>query len=109
MGTMGLKVERPITPTSLQLSENPSELADPTKNAVRVSSIQILHAWQYSDRYQVVLKHLDAPEGQDTEVVHAKFVLGSDGAHSWVRKNLGITMDGEQTSTSLSTLNITFV
>lgn len=29
---------------------------------------------------QVVLKHLDAAEGQvDTEVVHAKFVVGADG------------------------------
>ena len=46
----------------------------------------------------MVLKHLDAPEGQDTEIVHAKFVIGADGAHSWVRKTLNITMDGEQTS-----------
>ena len=45
-----------------------------------------------------VLKHLDVPEGQaDTEIVHAKYVLGADGAHSWVRKSLGISMDGEQT------------
>ena len=31
------------------------------------------------------------------ETVHAKFVVGTDGAHSWVRKTLGIGMDGEQT------------
>lgn len=29
--------------------------------------------------------------------MYAKYVLGSDGAHSWVRKSLGFTMDGEQT------------
>lgn len=65
---------------------------------------------------QVTLKYLDPPTGQsDTEIVNAKFVLGADGqytvcsarskhaahpttgAHSWVRKALGITMDGEQT------------
>ena len=31
------------------------------------------------------------------ETVHARFVVGTDGAHSWVRKTLGIGMDGEQT------------
>ena len=46
---------------------------------------------------QVVLKHLNRESGNDTEVVRAKFVVGSDGAHSWIRKTLGISMDGEQT------------
>ncbi|KAK6453731.1 phenol 2-monooxygenase [Scheffersomyces xylosifermentans] len=34
---------------------------------------------------------------EDYEVIHCKYVLGSDGAHSWVRKQLGIDMDGETT------------
>jgi phenol 2-monooxygenase len=48
---------------------------------------------------QVVLRHLDeeSRDSDDMEVVHAKFVVGADGAHSWVRKTLGISMDGEQT------------
>ena len=46
---------------------------------------------------QVVLKHLAKESGDDTEIVRAKFVVGADGAHSWVRKTLGISMDGEQT------------
>ena len=46
----------------------------------------------------MTLKHLEPEEGQDeTEVVYAKYVLGADGAHSWVRKSLGFSMDGEQT------------
>ena len=46
----------------------------------------------------MTLKHLETEEGQDeTEVVYAKYVLGADGAHSWVRKSLGFSMDGEQT------------
>ncbi|KAI0701479.1 FAD binding domain-containing protein [Cytidiella melzeri] len=85
MATVGTNVERPIVPTSIHLSDNLAELSDPHKHAVKV-----------------VLKHLDAPEGQETEIVNAKFVVGADGAHSWVRKSLGITMDGEQTSTSLT-------
>ncbi|KAI0291528.1 FAD binding domain-containing protein [Multifurca ochricompacta] len=76
----GLEVERPIIPVSLQISEDPKALADP-------------HAYPV----KVVLKHLDWESGEDTETVRAKFVVGADGAHSWVRKTLGISMDGEQT------------
>ena len=44
-----------------------------------------------------MLRHLDKESGDDAEVVRVKFVVGADGAHSWVRKTLGISMDGEQT------------
>jgi phenol 2-monooxygenase len=44
-----------------------------------------------------VLRHLDKESGDDTEIVRVKFVVGADGAHSWVRKTLDISMDGEQT------------
>ncbi|KAF8470314.1 FAD binding domain-containing protein [Russula ochroleuca] len=79
----GLQVERPIVPISLQMSDDPKEVADP-------------HAYPV----KVVLRHLDrdSGDGDDTETVRAKFVVGADGAHSWVRKSLGISMDGEQTA-----------
>ncbi|KAJ8473160.1 hypothetical protein ONZ45_g16403 [Pleurotus djamor] len=88
MQTMGVKVDRPMVPESIQLSQDSAELIDPKAYPVRV-----------------VLKHLQALPGQiDTEVVHAKFVVGADGrshiifgAHSWVRKSFGIQMEGEQT------------
>jgi phenol 2-monooxygenase len=31
------------------------------------------------------------------EMVHAKYVIGSDGAHSWVRKKLNIKFAGDLT------------
>ena len=31
------------------------------------------------------------------ETVHARFVIGADGAHSWTRRKLGFEMEGEQT------------
>ena len=84
MRDMGLEVERPIVPTALELSADATLLADPNSYSVKAT-----------------LKHLDAEDGKtDTgvvEVVHAKYVVGADGAHSWVRKTMGITMDGEQT------------
>ncbi|KAI0923489.1 hypothetical protein AcV5_009018 [Taiwanofungus camphoratus] len=81
MASKGVKVERPIIPTHIELSENEEELKDPTSHPVKVT-----------------LKHLEAPEGKpDSEVVYAKFAVGCDGAHSWVRKCFDIEMEGEQT------------
>ncbi|TFK71665.1 hypothetical protein BDN72DRAFT_427817 [Pluteus cervinus] len=81
MATMGLQVERPVIPTSIQLSEDERILKDPQSYPVRVT-----------------LKHLGTNEETlETEIVNAKFLLGSDGAHSWVRKSFGIEMEGEQT------------
>jgi len=60
----------------------------------------------------------------ETEIIHAKFVIGADGkqrsrairayrfnsrigAHSWVRKTLGIMMDGEQTDYIWGVIDLT--
>ncbi|KAF8628709.1 hypothetical protein AX17_005932 [Amanita inopinata Kibby_2008] len=81
MGKMGVEVSRPVIPVSMQLSDDLHTLQDLASYPVRV-----------------MLKHLDSLDDQvATEVVHAKFVIGTDGAHSWVRKSLGIAMEGEQT------------
>ncbi|KAJ8589553.1 hypothetical protein M405DRAFT_817777 [Rhizopogon salebrosus TDB-379] len=81
MKSRGVTVDRPIVPSSLEISEDPEELLDPSSYPVKV-----------------VLDHI-SPSGTvpEQEIVHAKFVVGADGAHSWVRKTLGISMDGEQT------------
>ncbi|KAG2103083.1 FAD binding domain-containing protein [Suillus discolor] len=79
--SQGISVDRPIVPSSLEISQDPAELLDPSSYPVKV----VLDHIHSSD---------DAPE---QEIVHAKFVVGADGAHSWVRKTLGFTMDGEQT------------
>ncbi|KAG6900026.1 hypothetical protein C0993_004083 [Termitomyces sp. T159_Od127] len=81
MQKYGIEVSRPVLPVSIQISQNEKHSTDPDVYPVRV-----------------MLKHLDVPEGQaDSEVVHAKYVIGGDGAHSWVRKSFNIDMEGEQT------------
>ncbi|KIJ65494.1 hypothetical protein HYDPIDRAFT_88033 [Hydnomerulius pinastri MD-312] len=80
MQALGVEVERSTQPTSIELSSDEAELADPTSHPVKVT-----------------LERLEQPDGEPhEEIVHAKFVLGADGAHSWVRKTFDITMDGEQ-------------
>ncbi|KZV82212.1 thioredoxin-like protein [Exidia glandulosa HHB12029] len=80
MSEKGVQVDRAIVPTSLEVSSDPAILSDPQAYAVKV-----------------VLQHMSRPESQQEEVVYAKYVLGADGAHSWVRKTLGIAMEGENT------------
>lgn len=77
MRSHGLEVERPIIPTDIKLDDDPKALNDQNSHPVKVT-----------------LKHLI---DDSTEIVHAKYVLGADGAHSWVRREIGFTMDGEQT------------
>ncbi|KAF9233478.1 FAD binding domain-containing protein [Melanogaster broomeanus] len=81
MKALGVEVERSTTPIAIELSSDEAELANPTSHPVKVT-----------------LERLEEPDGEPhEEIVRAKFVLGADGAHSWVRKSFDITMDGEQT------------
>ncbi|KZS94662.1 hypothetical protein SISNIDRAFT_452748 [Sistotremastrum niveocremeum HHB9708] len=81
MKSRGLFVERPVAPVALEWSQDENQLQDPTSYPVTVA-----------------LKNLsDETQEPRLERVHAKFVVGADGAHSWVRKTLGFAMEGEQT------------
>ncbi|KAH7919888.1 hypothetical protein BV22DRAFT_840363 [Leucogyrophana mollusca] len=81
MDALHVRVERPIVPSSIELARDQAELQDASSHPVRVT-----------------LSYVEGPDSPArTEVVRAKYVIGADGAHSWVRKSFGITMDGEQT------------
>lgn len=47
------------------------------------------------DKFYEELKNKE--DVSDYENIKCKYVIGSDGAHLWVRKQLGITMEGETT------------
>lgn len=44
----------------------------------------------------VKASELDA-KADSEEIVHAKYMLGADGAHSWVREQLGFKLEGDST------------
>ena len=35
--------------------------------------------------------------GADVEIIKAKYLIGCDGAHSWTRSQLGLSLEGEST------------
>ena len=45
-------------------------------------------------------------KGGTTEIIHSKFMIGCDGAHSWTRRQLGFHMQGEQTDHIWGVLDI---
>ncbi|KAI0693736.1 FAD binding domain-containing protein [Cytidiella melzeri] len=91
LGKHGLAVDRLTRPTSLTLSTDAKILANPDAYPVKA----ILEHLQETDKDKV------------TETVYAKFVIGADGAHSWVRRALGIEMEGEQTDHVWGAIDIT--
>ena len=57
-----------------------------------------------SSEEDIALKAQEAAEKR--ERVNAKYVLGCDGAHSWVRRTLGFKMEGESTDYVWGVLDI---
>ncbi|KAH9927961.1 FAD binding domain-containing protein [Epithele typhae] len=77
----GLEVQRSTAPTSLDTVKEDGKLKEP-------------HAYVHATVLRTESKQVSAT----TEVVHSKFVLGGDGAHSWTRSQLGIQMEGDSTN-----------
>ncbi|THH05532.1 hypothetical protein EW146_g9879 [Bondarzewia mesenterica] len=90
----GVYVERPFTPTSIEIEsgDESDDVQDLTSYPVKVV--------------------LERPEGKGTPTkrhIHAKYLVGCDGAHSWVRENAGIKMkrDGEDRPVNYGVLDFT--
>ncbi|KAJ3873187.1 FAD binding domain-containing protein [Lentinula edodes] len=75
MQDMDLQVDRSTIPIAIEVNEN--SVSDPDAHPVKVT-IQNVGSFE-------------------TEVVHAKYVVGADGAHSWIRQNVQIPVDASST------------
>ena len=81
MRERSLEVDRSTAPCSMEISSDDGDLTNPHAYVAKVSIDSLkadMSALLVSVSTQVVLEHLDR-EGDNKEVVHAKFVLGSDG------------------------------
>lgn len=110
-----IKVERGIIPESLNIDD--SKVNDHTAYAVTVK-LQHLTEEEATPKQQenasktsdgLFRSNLTNEDDEDdllessklrsgnSEIVHAKYVIGCDGARSWTRRALGFELDGEAT------------
>lgn len=123
-----IKVERGVLPTKLEFNESLAE--DTDSYPVTVTLRHLSEEEATPDQSSTSTNGASAQDGlfrsnlaaDDTadllakselnakanteEVVKAKYVLGADGAHSWVRKQLGFTLEGESTDYVWGVLDI---
>lgn len=112
----GSPVERGVLPESIDVkidasSEYPvtvqvrhltkSELAPPRTGAHSIGSDGSLKPERgYIDAFgtdsEQIVPTISGEEGT-VETIRAKYVIGADGARSWVRNNVGFDMEGEET------------
>lgn len=89
----------PVKVTLRYLSEEeatPATAHSTTKNGT-VQSGLFRSNLTADDTEELLKAARTSPRSGSTEVVRAKYVIGCDGAHSWVRRQLGFNMEGEQT------------
>ncbi|KAK9459737.1 FAD binding domain-containing protein [Lipomyces oligophaga] len=107
-----ITVERGMLPVSIEIDE--SKISEASAYPVSVLIKKLDEDTALPDQYGGKVanglfrafegdqeKYYSSVEPTETdssfELVHAKYVVGCDGAHSWVRKQLGIEMEGEST------------
>jgi hypothetical protein len=107
-----IRVERGVLPEELSLDEQLVEDEDAFPITVRLRHLSeeeaapaqklsnlsdgLFRSNLAKDDTDDLIQKSKGEEGK-TEVVKAKYVIGCDGAHSWTRRQLGYTMEGEQT------------
>ena len=109
-----IEVERGVMPESLSVDESKvddpdaypitihlrhltEEEATPVQQGVNgVTSDGLFRSNLAEDDTDELLKRSREKEGT-TEIVHAKYMIGCDGAHSWTRRQIGAVLEGEPT------------
>lgn len=118
-----IRVERGVMPVQLELDESLAE--DPAAHPITVTLKHLSEAEATPDQgnaqvanglfrsnlspddTQELLQQISLDEKANTlEVVKAKYMLGADGARSWVRGQLGLQLDGSSTDYLWGVLDI---
>lgn len=104
-----IQVERPKLPVTLDIDE--SKVKDKDAYPVQVKVVTLTEQEANPDQFgskianglfrqlggEKDIADEESLKDHEVETINAKYVIGCDGAHSWVRKKLGIEMEGEST------------
>ena len=107
-----VKVERGVIPDELEMDHSKVEDAHAHPINVRLRHLhgnEVMPAQKLTNNPDRLFRSSLAKDDTDdlirqnhskhgtSELVRAKYMIGSDGAHSWTRRQLGFVMEGEQT------------
>lgn len=109
-----IEVERGVLPDSMVLDEARAEFEEAYPITVRLKHLKMDSTRPVTngssvpnglfrsnltpdDTTEILEAETNGPHPTITEIVKAKYVIGCDGAHSWVRNQLGFKLIGEQT------------
>jgi phenol 2-monooxygenase len=87
----------PVRVTLRHLRKNTTLYLSGTEDAPTNAHNGMFRSNLVADSTDQVLDQAKADRETFTEVVKAKYVVGTDGAHSWTRRQIGSVLEGEQT------------
>ena len=91
-------------PIRVKIRHLDDDEASPVQNSTNVSDGLFRSSLAKDDTDDLI--HSARGKQGSTEVIHAKYLIGCDGAHSWTRRQLGYSMEGEQTDFIWGVLDI---
>ena len=116
-----IKIERGVLPEQLEIDHSKAEddraypikvkirypedsEANPVQSSTSISD-GLFRSSLAKDDTDDLIRNDQGKEGT-TEIISAKYMVGCDGAHSWTRRQLGFSMQGEQTDFIWGVLDI---
>lgn len=129
-GKNGVEVERAIEPIDMQIDEDAAANSNEYPVSVTIKHLSEKEAGVWASNAHTVLSDgttrdepstktcPSVPDGDyqtmfqqsnrvgQTETIRAKYVIGAEGAHSWIRKKLGISMNGSASESAWGVVDI---
>ncbi|KAF8532565.1 FAD binding domain-containing protein [Gautieria morchelliformis] len=95
----GARLVQPVSPLSINILTEEPGITEELTHPIRVVLNHLNHEQAYPASHELdTTGNGNSTEfGSEIEEVSAKYVIGADGAYSWVRRQLGIQMEGDQT------------
>ncbi|EGN93497.1 hypothetical protein SERLA73DRAFT_189662 [Serpula lacrymans var. lacrymans S7.3] len=108
LGEGSISVEEPVVPVSIVIDESDSNAENeyPIKLTLVHLNKEYVHSNSVPQEQRGNLVNNPAAV-RSTEVVGAKYVVGCDGARSWVRRSMNIVMEGEKNENTWGVIDFT--